>query len=63
MEGREGPDETPEKEEFLSERHYILWETSENTRLRAGKFRQHFGINHPSHTRFVKEKLGFGSNS
>ena len=50
----EGPDETPEKGNFLSERHYALWETSEDTRLRVGKFRQHFGINHPNHTRFVK---------
>lgn len=60
---REGPDETPEKGEFLSERHYVLWETSDDTRLRVGKFRQHFGINHPNHTRFVKGSLGFGSNS
>jgi hypothetical protein len=60
---REGPEETPEKGEFLSERHYILWETSPDTRLRVGKFRQHFGINHPNHTRFVKASLGFGSNS
>ena len=60
---REGPDETPEKGEFLSERHYVLWETSSDTRLRIGKFRQHFGINHPNHTRFVKSNLGFGSNS
>jgi len=60
---KEGPSETPEKGEFLSERHFALWETSEDTRLRIGKFRQHFGINHPNHTRFVKSNLGFGSNS
>ncbi len=60
---KEGPDETQEKGEFLSERHYVLWESSENTRVRVGKFRQHFGINHPNHTRFVKTSLGFGSNS
>lgn len=60
---REGPDRTPEKGKFLSERHYVLWETSGDSRLRVGKFRQHFGINQPNHTRFVKGNLGFGSNS
>jgi hypothetical protein len=60
---KEGPKETPGKGEFISERHYVLWETSSDTRLRVGKFRQHFGINHPNHTRFVKNSLGFGSNS
>lgn len=60
---QEGPEEISEKGNFLSERHYILWETSNDSRLRVGKFRLHFGINQPNHTRFVKENLGFGSNS
>lgn len=60
---REGPKGTPEKGKFLSERHFLLWETSPETRLRLGKFRQHFGLNHPNHTRLIKSELGFGSNS
>ncbi|OUS00159.1 hypothetical protein A9Q84_02965 [Halobacteriovorax marinus] len=60
---QEGPKTTKRKGEFLSERHYLLWETSEDTRVRIGKFKQHFGINTPDHTRFVKQSLGFGSNS
>lgn len=60
---REGPESDEEKGEFLSERHFLLWEVSPEARLRVGKFRQHFGINHPNHTRFVKNNLGFGSNS
>lgn len=60
---KEGPEETPDRGEFLSERHYVLWESSDETRLRVGKFRQHFGINQPNHTRLVKQSLGFGSNS
>ena len=60
---QEGPKETPTKGDFLSEKHYLLWSTSEDTTLRAGKFRQHFGINHSNHTRLNKQSLGFGSNS
>lgn len=60
---QEGPDSIERKGEFLSERHYVLLETSPTTRVRIGKFRQHFGINHPNHTRLVKSQLGFGSNS
>lgn len=60
---KEGPNETKDRGEFLSERHYVLWNASDEIRVRAGKFRQHFGINHANHTRFVKASLGFGSNS
>ena len=60
---KEGPDNTPDKNEFLSERHYIQWVTSPDTQVRAGKFRQHFGINQPNHTRFTKASTGFGSYS
>ena len=60
---QEGPDETEGKGEFLSERHYALWDVSDESKVRVGKYRQPFGINHPNHTRFVKNSLGFGSNS
>lgn len=60
---QEGPKGTPGKERFLSERHYLLWETSEDTRVRVGKFRLNFGLNDPNHTRVTKGPLGFGSNS
>lgn len=60
---REGPDDSEAKGEYLSERHYVLLSPSDNVKLRAGKFRQHFAINDPNHTRFVKQELGFGSYS
>lgn len=60
---QEGPDDSEGKGEYLSERHYVLIESSDNSRVRFGKFRQHFGINDPNHTRFVKNNLGFGSYS
>lgn len=60
---RGGPPGTPNHSEFISERHYLLWETSPTSRLRVGKFRQMFGINDPNHTRRVKSLLGFGSLS
>ncbi len=60
---QEGPEGTPGKERFLSERHFVQWAPSEDTRLRAGKFRQQYGLNDPNHTRFTKAPLGFGPNS
>lgn len=60
---QEGPDSIERKGEFLSERHYVMLNSSPTSRVRIGKFRQHFGINHPNHNRLVKRKLGFGSNS
>ncbi|NJL23878.1 MAG: hypothetical protein HC902_00950 [Calothrix sp. SM1_5_4] len=60
---QEGPEGTPRKGESLFERHYLLWETSEENRLRVGKFRLNFGLYEPNHTRVIKAPLGFGSNS
>ena len=60
---QEGPSSTPHKGEFLSERHYLLWETSEDTRLRTGKFRLNYGLYDANHNRVVKSPLGFGPNS
>lgn len=60
---KEGPRNTPDKGKFLSERHFIMWDTGETSKVRAGKFRQQFGINDPNHTRLVKQSLGFGSHS
>jgi hypothetical protein len=60
---QEGPDGTPERGQFLSERHYLLWSPAPTSRVRVGKFRQRFGINDPNHRRFVKNLFGFGSNS
>lgn len=60
---REGPGGVPQRGQFLSERHYLLWETSEESRVRIGKFRLHFGLGDPNHTRVTKSPLGFGSNT
>ncbi|MBK9323007.1 MAG: hypothetical protein IPM97_08725 [Bdellovibrionaceae bacterium] len=60
---QEGPTGTPNKGDFLSERHYILWDITDEIKLRAGKFRLNFGLNDANHTRATKQPLGFGSNS
>jgi hypothetical protein len=60
---KEGPDNSQDKNEFISERHFIQLATSPDTQVRVGKFRQQFGINHPNHTRFTKAATGFGSYS
>lgn len=58
-----GPDGTPDKGEFLSERHYVLAQIGEGVFVRAGKFRLGIGLIDPNHTRVTKAPLGFGSNS
>ncbi len=60
---QEGPEGTPHKGDFLSERHFLLWDTSEDTKVRVGKFRLNYGIYEANHTRVTKSPLGFGSNS
>lgn len=61
---REGPsDFNPQKGDFVSERHYLLWNIDPTTRVKVGKFRQAFGLNDPNHTRLTKSNLGFGSFS
>lgn len=60
---RECPQNTKNKGEFLSERHYLLYANEQNEFLRLGKFRLVYGYNDPNHTRPVKQLLGFGSNS
>ncbi|MEQ1664003.1 MAG: hypothetical protein ABL927_01350 [Bdellovibrionales bacterium] len=60
---QEGPSGTPKKDEFLSERHYLLWDVTDEIKLRAGKFRLNVGLNDPNHTRVTKAPLGFGPNS
>ncbi len=58
-----GPTGTPNKGEFLSERHYLLAMVGEGAYLRAGKFRLGVGLNDPNHTRLTKAPLGFGAGS
>lgn len=59
----EGPVGTPGRNDFVSERHYVLWDVSDEVKLRAGKFRLQFGLNDPNHTRPTKQGLGFGPSS
>lgn len=60
---QQGPEGTPQRGQFLSERHYALWSPTPTSRVRVGKFRQTFGINTPNHTRLIKSLLGFGALS
>lgn len=61
---REGPESAvPKKGEFLSERHYVLWNIDNTVRVKAGKFRQTYGLNDPNHARLTKTGLQFGSQS
>ncbi|MCF8058479.1 MAG: hypothetical protein K9K67_04230 [Bacteriovoracaceae bacterium] len=61
---KEGPSErNPEKGDFISERHFALYQADNTVRIKIGKFRQNYGLNDPNHTRFTKRDLGFGSYS
>lgn len=61
---REGPSSrTPDKGDFISERHFALYNADPTVRVKVGKFRQNYGLNDPNHTRFTKRDLGFGSYS
>lgn len=61
---KEGPKEkNPEKGDFISERHFALYQADNTVRVKVGKFRQNYGLNDPNHTRFTKRDLGFGSYS
>ncbi|MGE0763433.1 MAG: hypothetical protein AB7N80_09145 [Bdellovibrionales bacterium] len=60
---QEGPKSVPERGEFLSERHYLLYDAAENLTVRIGKFRLNHGINDPNHTRVTKAGLSFGALS
>ncbi len=61
---KEGPkNRVQDQGEFLSERHYIMYQGDQTSRIRLGKFRQNYGLNDPNHRRFVKDDLGFGSYS
>jgi len=60
---QEGPRNIDNHREFISERHYLLVDLSETSKLRVGKFRINYGINDPNHNRFIKRNLGFGFNS
>ncbi len=57
----EGPSGIPGKGDFLSERHYLMYEVSPAARVRVGKFRINYGVNDPNHNRPIKRELGFGS--
>lgn len=60
---REGPRGVPDRGQFLSERHFVLWNLGEGTFFRAGKFRSSYGLNDPNHTRLTQQGLGFGALS
>ena len=60
---QEGPTGTPNQGDFLSERHYVLWDLTEEIKLRIGKFRLNYGFYDPNHTRVTKGPLGFGPGS
>lgn len=60
---QEGSKQNPEKGDFISERHFLLYQADNTVRVKVGKFRQNYGLNDPNHTRFTKANLGFGSYS
>lgn len=45
--------------EFISRRHYILWNPNENIAVRAGKFLTAYGINTPDHMIMTRRNLGW----
>lgn len=57
-----GPDQVENKGDVISERHYLLYSV-DTTKLKIGKFRHHFGLNDPTHTRLTKTLFGFGAGT
>jgi len=47
----------------ISRRHYLMWNATDSTTIRAGKFGRYFGLNTPYHTSFVYRDLGFGNET
>lgn len=47
------------KTEFLSRRHYLMYQATELTQLRIGRFFPQFGILSPDHNRLSRKSLGF----
>lgn len=57
---REGPAQVPDRGDILSDRHFVMFSPSDNTKLRVGKFSEAYGLHDPNHTRFTRQNLGFG---
>ncbi|MDZ4676350.1 MAG: hypothetical protein SGI74_02480 [Oligoflexia bacterium] len=53
----------PQKGEFFSRRHFLIYKPTEEVHLRAGKFLHNFGINMPEHNAVTKgNDSGLGFN-
>lgn len=57
-----GPDNAPQKDEFISHHYYALYNWTDEIYTRAGKYLMAYGLNLPDHTSFVRTNLGFDQN-
>ena len=54
-----GPEKAPGRGEFVSHRFYGLYNWTDETYTRAGKYLLPYGLNIPDHTAFIKRNLNF----
>lgn len=48
---------------YISRRHYLVYQATDEFSIRAGRFMQAFGINLPDHAIFTKQGLGWDQGS
>ncbi len=56
---QDGPEGTPDRGHFLSRRHYLGYQFTDEVSLRAGRFYPAFGINMPNHSIYTRKDLAF----
>lgn len=54
-----GPEQAPNRGEFVSHHFYALYNWTDETYLRAGKYTMPYGLTLADHTSFVRRNLGF----
>lgn len=54
-----GPDGAPGRGEFVAHHYYAMYNPTEESFGRAGKYLLPYGLNIPDHTAFIKRNLGF----
>lgn len=53
----------PSETEFISRRHYMIYQATDTVSVRAGKFYPAFGLYIPDHNTVIRKGLGFDQNT
>lgn len=54
-----GPEQAPGRGEFVAHHYYAMYNVTDESYGRGGKYLLPFGLNIPDHTSFIKRNLGF----